>query len=621
MPRLQEIIHALEVGSGVRYLRWIALVLGVATIAVFYDLNEFQNMKNEEAMDAAQVARNIAEGRGFTTRYIRPISMKLVMDRREDRDPLVKGEHPDLMHAPVYPLFLAAFMKIPGLFDHAIVSPKEGLFRRHQPDLLITLINQGLFFFAIVLTWRLARRLFDGRVAMVTALVMLGSDLLWRFSASGLSTMLAMVLLLALVNTLLALDGGWRREPPMGLVPSMLLAALVGFLCAALALTRYSLGVVMLPVIVFMVVSGSRFRALLPVVASVVFLGVMSPWLVRNWQICGNPFGIASYSLVQETSQFTGNWLSRTLDPDVSKVNRDDIVRKAFVGAGELLQEDLPQMGGSWLVAFFLVGLLVPFVDPARKRLRWFTLGTIGVLGLAQILARTHLSSDVPQINSENLLVLVTPLVFMFGAALLALLVYSLDVVVEAWRNVILGAAVVLLWLPLLVTFGPPRNIPLAYPPYYPPTIQRVAHWFEPGELIMTDMPWAVAWYGNRQAVLLTSTPDKEFLDLSDWQKAVNGLYLTRITLDQRFLTDWVLNAVKWGRFIIEILTKGEVPKGFPLRKSPAFMTTFPDHLLLADRIRWQESGPIAPPKSLNSKDAGSAKKPDSEATSKGKTP
>lgn len=43
---------------------------------------------------------------------------------------------------------------------------------------------------------------------------------------------------------------------------------------------------------------------------------------------------------------------------------------------------------------------------------------------MAQILCRTHLSNDTPRINSENLLVLATPLVFIFGAAIVCLLVY-----------------------------------------------------------------------------------------------------------------------------------------------------------------------------------------------------
>lgn len=610
MPRLQELIHALELGAGARYLRLAALLLGVITLAVIYDVRELQNIRSEEAMDAAQVGRNLAEGRGFTTRYVRPLSIGLITQHRADRDPLLKGEHPDLANPPLYPLLLSGFMKIPGLFQYEVVSPKEGQFLRHQPDLIITLINQGLFFIGIALIWRLARRLFDARVATLTTLLMLGSEVLWQFSGSGHATMLALVLVAALFNVLQALDAGARQDPPRGGPWLVGLALLAGLCCGLLALTRYSLGLFILPVLVLLAAGFPGRRVVLPLAAGVVFLAVLTPWLVRNWQICGNPFGIAAYALVQETNPFGGNWLPRTFNPELGLVGRNDIVRKLFVGLGQLLSEDLPEIGGSWITAFFLVGLLVPFVDARRSRLRWFTLGSLVVLGLAQVMARTHLSTEVPRIHSENLLVLLAPVVFMFGSALLVLLVYSLDITVEAWRRVILGGVVAVLWIPLLVFFGPPRSFPIAYPPYYPPIIHQVAQWFEPDELIMSDMPWAVAWYGNRQSVLLTRTPDKDFLDLSDWQKEVNGLYLTRLTLDQRFLSGWVLNAKEWGRFVIEMLTEGEVPKGFPLRSAPPFLSTFPHYLLLADRERWEFAPSTRALRALESKDPDAATRP-----------
>ncbi|MGE3310220.1 MAG: glycosyltransferase family 39 protein [Limisphaerales bacterium] len=601
MPRLQELIHALEVGAGARYLRIVAIFLGIVTVSVAYNLREFKNFHSEEAMDAAQVARNLAEGRGFTTRCIRPLSMGVLIQNREDRSPMIKGtEHPDLANPPLYPLVLAGFMKIPGLFNHEIASQKESVFRRHQPDFVIAFINQGFFFIAVILSWRLARRLFDDRVALLTALALIGCDLLWQFSASGLPTMLALALFTALLNVLTDIDAGSRREPPMGAMSVLVLAVLAGLLTGGLLLTRYALGVLIVPVLLFLATGTSGRRVLPSLLAVAAFAAVISPWLVRNWQVCGNPFGIAPYSIVQETATFSGNWLDRVLEPDVSKVSPDEVLRKFFIGASSMIREELPQLGGSWLTAFFLVGFLVPFVDPVRSRMRWFTVGALVFVAAAQILSRTHLSLDTPRINSENLIVLLTPLAFMFGMALVALLVFSLEVSVEVWRTFALTAVVLISWIPLALAFGPPRTSPIVYPPYYPPTIQRVSQWFEPSELMMSDMPWAVAWYGNRPAVLLSASPDKEFLDISDWHKTVDGLYLTRITLDERFLSGWVLNARKWGRFIIEILTRGEVPKGFPLRQAPSFLTTFPDHVLLADRNRWQESLPIAPPKGLD---------------------
>ena len=86
------------------------------------------------------------------------------------------------------------------------------------------------------------------------------------------------------------------------------------------------------------------------------------------------------------------------------------------------MTSELPKLGGSWITAFFLVGLLVGFRNPAVTRLRYFLLGCVVVLVLAQALGRTQLSEESPEINSENLLVLLAPLVLVYGVSLFYLL-------------------------------------------------------------------------------------------------------------------------------------------------------------------------------------------------------
>jgi len=42
-------------------------------------------MSTQEAMDTAQVAQNLADGRGYTTYFVRPFSMYLVKQRNDAR--------------------------------------------------------------------------------------------------------------------------------------------------------------------------------------------------------------------------------------------------------------------------------------------------------------------------------------------------------------------------------------------------------------------------------------------------------------------------------------------------------------------------------------------------------
>ncbi|HRT08603.1 MAG TPA: hypothetical protein P5233_09465, partial [Candidatus Paceibacterota bacterium] len=123
MDFLQKFIHGLEVAGGMRYLRSIALVLAVLMLAVAYDFRGFKNMNTLEAMDAAQLGRNLAEGRGYTTLFIRPLSMYLVKKRNQEVKAVptvgevadfseIRTPHPDLANPPVYPVVLAGLMKV-----------------------------------------------------------------------------------------------------------------------------------------------------------------------------------------------------------------------------------------------------------------------------------------------------------------------------------------------------------------------------------------------------------------------------------------------------------------------------------------------------------------------------
>ena len=72
MLRIQEWIYKLEVGEGTRVIRLVLAILALLALAALYDLREYKNFSTAEAMDSAQLARNIAEGKGFTTLFIRP---------------------------------------------------------------------------------------------------------------------------------------------------------------------------------------------------------------------------------------------------------------------------------------------------------------------------------------------------------------------------------------------------------------------------------------------------------------------------------------------------------------------------------------------------------------------
>ena len=92
-------------------------------------------------------------------------------------------------------------------------------------------------------------------------------------------------------------------------------------------------------------------------------------------------------------------------------------LRKLMVNLPPILQFEVATLGGSWLASFFLVGLLVPFVDPGRNRLRWFVVSALMLWMAAQALGRSQLSTEDP-VHGESLIVLLATLVVIFGIAL-----------------------------------------------------------------------------------------------------------------------------------------------------------------------------------------------------------
>lgn len=602
MAFLQDFIHKLEVGGGKGYARYGLLVLAVLMLGVVYNWRSYRNMASQEAMDAAQLARNIAEGKGYNTLFIRPFSMYLLKRHNPgDRDPVrLKSPHPDLANPPVYPLVLAGLLKV-GHFNYEIPTKPAPFwmigtkFARYKPDFIIGIFNQLLMMGMIVMVFFLARRLFDPGVAWVSSILLLGTELLWRFSVSGLSTNLLLVIFTALLWCIVLLEQE-ARAPKWGTKGAILLAVGAGVLVGVGGLTRYSFSWLIFPLAFFLVLFGGKRRFLFATIALLAWAAVLAPWIARNYHVCGTPFGTAGYSIIETTSMFPDNRLLRSLEPDLGHLFLMPFWMKLIQNLRQITASDLPKLGGTWISGFFLVGLLVVFRNPGIRRLRYFLLSVLAVLVVVQALGRTQLSDEAPEINSENLLVLLAPMVIVYGVSLFYLLLEQISLPMMELRYLIVGSFGLIACLPLVFTLLPPKTNPLAYPPYYPPACQYISSSMNENELAMSDVPWALAWYGKRQCVWLTLKAgelksSEGFFTIYDTYKAISVLYLTPETLDARFLTQWIRGGEQsWGRFVLECLVKNKVPEGFPLGSSPGGW--LPEQMILSDWQRWDKPQP-----------------------------
>lgn len=612
---MQSLIHWIDRVGSSRSLRYVLVFLCVTLLALIYDLNGYKNLATQEAMDAAQVARNLATGQGYTTQFIRPFSIFLLQRAAGEAGgtnaamaaaALLNGPVPDISNPPLYPVLLAGLMKVfPFPFtvelkkpfwsvvDPGSEVPGGRMFWRYAPDFWITIFNQVLLVLVVMMAFFWARRLFDPAVAWTSAFFLFGTELLWRFSVSGLPTMLLLLIFMSLVWCLTWLEDE-ISEPRRGRTGLILLGAVAGLLLGLGGLTSYAFAILVVPVVIWLIIYAREqaVPVILALLAALVL--IMGPWLIRNYHLSGVPFGTATYKILEDTVVFPGHKLERSLHPDL-QVYPTLLWKKLYVNAREVLEKNLPELGGSvWLSVFFVAGLLVGFRRPALRRLRHFLLFSFGALLIAQALGRSQLTADSPGINSENLLVLLLPLVVIYGVSMFFVLLDQIQFPAVELKIYSRGLHGLLVCLPLLSAVLLARTPPVVYPPCHPPVVQQAASWLKPDEWLMSDIPWAVAWYGNRPCVWLSlsATPragvanaHEDFFSMNEL-KTIHALYLTPLTVDGRFLTDWVRPAENsWGSFITQCLILKEVPDNFPLSAMPTGF--LPEQLFLADTRRW----------------------------------
>ena len=593
----QSAVFQIEMGRGKKVIQWAALVLLAAVLSPIYTASQFRNgLGKRESIDMAQLARNIARGEGFTTHVIRPLSLWQLeqngwnIEDKDTRDRLI-NRHPDISNPPLYPFLLAEVFKImpKSVFkyneaDHIFPAERWGILPFNQLCLLGSIL--------IMYLW--AKRLFDNRVAMMAGWLMLFSDTLWSYGVSGLPTNLLMLLFLLAVYCLFLADG--RLNPPelagdeaANAAPARMTGEVVGLVVGSAVLlglcflTRYLAGFFLIPLMIYAArIFRGRGAALWAGAYVVVFLAVISPWLVRNERVSGSMLGIAKYELVEGSGAIQGEALQRSYKPDfTSAYSPRPIISKFLSHAHANLLTNLRLIGSDFLVFFFGVGLMYGFRRRDATRLRGVLLGAIAAAIFAMSLIGSDPERNGPEVGGGNLLVLLLPLVAIFGVAFFYLLLDRIPFRIKLTRGMAIGAFAALNVSPMIFTMLPPRPGSYPYPPYLPPVTRSVANLFEPNELGCSDLPWSMAWDGDRRTVWLPMTID-EFYQISDFvaPKGVQFMMLTPYLLDTKRQSEVFKGEYKgWAA-----LFQGQLRSDFPLK---AYMAPTPDYILLADRARW----------------------------------
>ena len=565
---IQTAVHALEAGGLAVWVKRGAVALGIILIAVTY-LYQFRGLSTSEAMDQAQIGRAIASGEGWKTKLVRPRAIAQLQKHGKN---VAEKIWTDTFNAPLPPfidavalLFVKPFWKI---------TPRSLVYAGDRAIAIMTIL---IFLGSVVVLFFTARRLFDRRLALLVCGLVLLCDAMWQYSLSGLPQML----LLLLFNTALyllvrACEAYYANQSTT--LWFLAVGAAFGLLALSHALTVW----MFLGLLIF---SAFFFRprgwpaALMLAGWAILYV----PWLIRNAVVCGNPFGVAMYSLFTGIGHTEWGWMRQmTFDPGTGLLGsfRDKIT----IGLTSQTARLFEYLGLSVVASMFFVSLLHRFKRTETAAMRWIILAMWGgaVLGMC-----FYGINEEQGVAANQLHLIFVPLMTCYGLAYLLVQWNRLGITIAFARAGFLALLYLLCALPMI--FATPWLSPakpfIRWPPYMPALIGVLNDWMQPDEITASDMPWAVAWYANRRSIWLPETI-RTMTDLSDYNVLggpINGVYLTPVSGTENKFRDIVRGEYKdWA----PVIQRTQILEKFPLKWNTVALGLDNECIFLSDHNR-----------------------------------
>ena len=564
----QEWIHWLESGGGARWILMGALLFCGLGITLVVSWRQFHGASSEATLAQADMGRQIALGRGFTTNVNYPQAVAFLRERGLRFSSSVP--YPEVYQAPLYPVVIAAALRLlPHSLRTALFAAAPAPPYGFAADYFLLALNLLLFAAAIWLSFDLGRRMFGAPAGWLSALGLFVAVPVWQQVVAVNGTALMMVLVLA------AFQAWWRAESAENSGRAAVATAVLGALCGLLFLAEYSAGS-----LIFVAAAGTALRfggaggwkSLGLLVGCFVF--VCSPWVARNMAVTGLPVGLACQNIALKAGDSTAEpaIFRATLSPKLPSLDLNKLSNKFLSTIQETIRTRAWSGGSMWFTAFFAAGWLYVFKSAPVNRLRWlFAISLVVLVG-----SQAAFNSG----ESERLAVVwLAPLVIVFGSGFFFVLVSS-NALLGSWPRLCAGVLIALQALPLAHDALDPRWLHFQYPPYFPQLFQGMRRKMEVSDAagrfgLMADVPAGLAWYGQTR-VWAQPAALRDFYAVQV-EQPTGELLLTPRTLDRPFFSD--LNAKpktpgfltasiprigEWGEVYGGLLT-GSFPREFPL--------------------------------------------------------
>ena len=275
---------------------WIVLLFFVLAILLYSSIFilKFNGLRSSDQMDYAQMARHLSKGEGFITSLINPLS--LAFNNSVEN-------HPNFWRPPMFPLVLSVLFHLFGSRDS------------------IPILLSGFFFIILIpLVYIFARDVFNRRVGLWAGAITLTSLIFLDYSMTGLVE--SMFIFLFTLSLYLL----YKKAN------TFYIGSLLGF-CY---LTRYNT-LFLIPGFLWFIYKTypTWKKEIIKLLA--IFVIVISPWLIRNFNLTGNPlFSLQKYEFAMHTDIFREHTLYRVFEPvDPIKFILShplSILKKAFFG-------------------------------------------------------------------------------------------------------------------------------------------------------------------------------------------------------------------------------------------------------------------------------------------------
>ena len=512
----------------IRRLLFFVLLFG---LVFFYLVLSFQGLTSSKGIDQAQIGREIARGNDATTKMIRPLAIWQAEENTGNGE-ISLDQIYDTYHSPLHPYLLGAVIKAVGGDDFdkfQMVEDKRTIYRL---DRVIAAVSVICFLVAIGINYLLISRIFDVRIAGVTALLMALCDLNWKFTHTGLPQMLMLLLFsCALFFIYRAVEASIENRATIG---SILLAAVfLALLALAHWLTLWiTIGFVLYAAF-FLRPKGAAALSVIGVILvfSLYFIG-------KNLEWTGSPAGTAGMSLYGGLLETEDN-IMRTNDPSEETYavlyNLNSLILNTTTSLLRQTDQLYSNLGAILAAPLFFFALLHPFKRESIAQFRWIILlmWFVGSIGMA-LFGLSAQSTDANQLH-----ILFSPIITAYGLAFFSILWSRLEFTGNGGLMryghfvivILVSAGPLIFSIPQAMQSGlvSDKQTRPVWPPYWPSILSRTLH-EATGEqdIIFSDQPWAVAWYADRRSIWL---PKK----VSEFEK------LEKLVKDQQFTSAGIL--------------------------------------------------------------------------------